>query len=41
MTTDSNCAVVYHYHVQDKPPFTFGCFGPDVDATGNEKLVTL
>jgi hypothetical protein len=22
---------VYHYHVQDSPPFTFGCFGPMLD----------
>ena len=40
-TPDSGCQVVYHYHVQDRAPFTFGCFGPDADASGNEQLVTL
>ena len=23
--------VIYHYHVQSKPPFTFGCYGPAMD----------
>lgn len=27
-TPDSALAEVYHYHVQDAPPFTVGCFGP-------------
>lgn len=29
--------VVYHYHVQDAPPFTFGCYGPNADGS----LVTV
>ena len=37
VTPDSNGAVVYHYHVQDAPPFTFGCFGP----TDDGQLVTV
>jgi hypothetical protein len=37
VTPDSNGASVYHYHVQDKPPFTVGCLGP---AAGN-KLMTV
>ena len=42
VTPDSNGATVYHYHVQDSPPFMFGCFGPDYDPeTGDEMLVTL
>jgi hypothetical protein len=31
VTPDSNGASVYHYHVQDRPPFTIGCFGPAAD----------
>lgn len=31
VTPDSNGAVVYHYHVQDAPPFTLGCIGPAAD----------
>lgn len=27
-TPDSNGASVYHHHLQHKPPFTIGCFGP-------------
>lgn len=29
ITPDSNGQVVYHNHVQDKPPFTYGCYGPN------------
>lgn len=36
-TPDSAGATVYHYHVQDKAPFTVGCHGP---AVGN-KLVSV
>jgi len=36
-TPDSPNHSVYHYHVQDKPPFTFGCYGPNTDGT----MVTL
>ena len=32
-TPDSNGEVLYHYHVQDTAPFTFGCFGPMVNET--------
>lgn len=28
MTPDSNGEEIYHYHIQDAPPFTIGCFGP-------------
>lgn len=28
VTPDSASKTVYHYHVQDKPPFTIGCHGP-------------
>ena len=42
VTPDSNATTVYHYHVQDGAPFTFGCYGPDYDSeTGDEMLVTL
>jgi hypothetical protein len=27
-TTFPAASYVYHYHVQDKPPYTVGCFGP-------------
>ena len=37
MTPDSNGAIVYHNHVQDKPPFFFGCYGPNDDGS----LVTV
>ena len=30
-TPDSNGERVYHYHVQDNPPFTIGCYGPDTN----------
>ena len=36
-TPDSPSTKVYHHHVQDRAPFTFGCFGPS--ASG--ELVTL
>ena len=32
-TPESPTVEVYHYHVQDKPPFTFGCYGPNEDKT--------
>lgn len=28
VTPDSGGAALYHHHVQAKPPFTIGCFGP-------------
>ena len=31
VTPESSEAVVYHYHVQDGPPFTIGCYGPAAD----------
>ncbi len=31
LTPDSAGEVVYHYHVQDEPPFTIGCYGPAAD----------
>ncbi len=31
VTPDSNGEEVYHYQVQDSPPFTIGCFGPAAD----------
>lgn len=36
-TPDSPSTSIYHHHVQDKPPFTFGCYGPNADGG----LVTL
>ena len=36
-TPDSPDVDVYHYHVQDGPPFTIGCFGPNDDGS----LVTV
>ena len=33
VTPDSGGASVYHNHVQDKPPFFFGCYGPNADNT--------
>jgi hypothetical protein len=30
-TPDSGGATVYHYHVQDKAPFSVGCLGPTAD----------
>jgi hypothetical protein len=42
VTPDSDGKEVYHYHVQDAAPFTFGCFGPILDdVSGNQKLVSL
>jgi hypothetical protein len=32
---------VYHYHVQEKAPFTIGCFGPMANDDGDQTLVTL
>ena len=31
VTPDSDGAAVYHHHVQENPPFTFGCHGPNDD----------
>ena len=36
-TPESPDVEVYHHHVQDSPPFTFGCYGPNDDNT----LVTV
>lgn len=36
-TPESPSQAVYHYHVQDKAPFTVGCFGPNDD----NSLVTV
>mmetsp|Transcript_7348 Transcript_7348/g.26806 ORF Transcript_7348/g.26806 Transcript_7348/m.26806 type:complete len:201 (-) Transcript_7348:96-698(-) len=41
VTPDSSGAAVYHYHVQDMPPFTFGCFGPKQTSTGVYKMLTV
>lgn len=41
VTPDSGGQVVYHHHVSDLPPFTFGCYGPATDASGNPALVSL
>mmetsp|Transcript_44489 Transcript_44489/g.100534 ORF Transcript_44489/g.100534 Transcript_44489/m.100534 type:complete len:387 (-) Transcript_44489:105-1265(-) len=41
VTPDSGSAVVYHYHVQDNPPFTLGCFGPKQNNDGTFALVTV
>merc|ERR1712232_549376 len=41
LTPDSQNQVTYHYHVQDDPPFTIGCFGPTTDSNGNYKMVTV
>jgi hypothetical protein len=41
-TPESPNRAVYHYHTTDHAPFTFGCYGPDVDGdTGEEMLVTV
>eukprot|EP00039_Didymoeca_costata_P006316 m.89170 g.89170 ORF g.89170 m.89170 type:complete len:601 (+) comp13207_c1_seq1:150-1952(+) len=36
-TPESPDKIVYHYHVQEKAPFTIGCFGPNE----NNTLVTV
>jgi len=41
ITPDSDGQVVYHYHVQDKAPFLFGCFGPKAHGEGKWKMLTL
>jgi hypothetical protein len=41
VTPDSNGASVYHHHVSDLPPFTFGCYGPATDSSGQLMLVSL
>ncbi len=41
VTPESNGAVVYHHHISDLPPFTFGCYGPATDAQGQPALVSL
>jgi len=33
VTPDSSGATVYHHHVQEDPPFTYGCFGPNEDGS--------
>jgi len=33
VTPESDGEVVYHYHVQDTAPFTFGCWGPNDDGS--------
>jgi len=41
-TPEDESANVYHYHVQDVAPFTFGCYGPILDdESGKQKLVAL
>ena len=35
--TPDSTSEIYHYHVQDAPPFVVGCFGPNDD----ESLVTV
>lgn len=32
-TTPDSTTPVYHYHVQDKAPFTIGCYGPTSDGS--------
>lgn len=42
VTPDSAGKSTYHYHVQDSPPFTIGCYGPAKNAqTGVEEPVSL
>jgi len=41
VTPDSNGASVYHYHVQNRVPFTIGCFGPDKDSNNQEVLMSV
>lgn len=41
LTPESGSKKVYHYHVQENPPFTIGCYGPDYDSSGNMTLVSL
>ena len=36
-TPDSPSTSIYHHHVQDKNPFSFGCYGP----SASNELVTL
>jgi hypothetical protein len=36
-TPESGDKLDYHYHLQSRPPFTFGCFGPNPD----NSLVTV
>ena len=36
-TPDSTSEQIYHYHVQEAPPFVVGCFGPNDD----DSLVTV
>ncbi|CAE8588430.1 unnamed protein product [Polarella glacialis] len=40
-TNPDSATVVYHYHVQEKAPFTLGCFGPVTQSDGTYKLVTV
>jgi len=41
VTPDSNGQIVYHYHVQEAPPFAFGCYGPITESDGKKKMVTV
>lgn len=41
VTPDSDGKVVYHYHVQDAAPFTFGCYGPISQSSDVYKMVTV
>ena len=41
VTPDSNGVIVYHYHVQERAPFSAGCFGPAIDPDGDEVMVTI
>ncbi len=40
VTPNSGGKTIYHYHVQEDMPFTFGCYGPDINSNGEEILVT-
>ena len=39
-TPESPSTNTYHYHVQDLPPFTMGCYGPAYNSQGQEILVS-
>lgn len=41
VTPDSAGEIVYHYHVQEFPPFTFGCYGPIETSSSVYKMVTV
>jgi len=40
LTPDSLGEVIYHHHVQEKPPFTYGCYGPAADVSGKGRPVS-